>query len=274
MKLYGMVFFGLIGISLLAEIPKIVTSEHHIEVASSRNTTPNLVNGPEDRQALAQATGESRQEGTGQPKSTRTQGVDPQSPAGAAQETPAESKTEAAPKVDNTDLMARVIHLETRIEALERIVFATSQLTVYESQRRLKEAEQMLRDRRELFLKGLLAESAWRQDQLQVEILKRELSMAQAASIQKENVFEIEVLQARQRLSDAKLQFERSQTLVNRGFATQTQLERDSRLVTLSQQQLNLAEQKLNAARDLESIKGSNPSDLPPAPIPPTIDKK
>ncbi len=153
------------------------------------------------------------------------------------------------------DLSARVEHLESRVALLEKILFATSTLSVFEAERRLKDAELQLKERRDLFLKGRLADSVWRQDQLQVDILKRELAIAHTAYAQKSNLMEIEVLQAKQNLANAESRLTRSQNLANRGYATLTQVQQDQRLVELQRLQLETAQLKLKAAEEMESLE-------------------
>ncbi|MEZ6096905.1 MAG: hypothetical protein R3C03_22240 [Pirellulaceae bacterium] len=171
-----------------------------------------------------------------------TQGV---LPAGS------DDSTAQSTALESTDLKQRVELLEKKLESLEQIVFATSQLTVYESERRLKDAEFQLRERRELFLKGMLDEYVYQQDQLRVEILKQELQIAHSARLQRSNVMQIECLQAKSQLLQAEDQLARSRQLAQRGYATIDQVHNDEQWVELAKRQLALAEKKLNAVKQL-----------------------
>ena len=170
---------------------------------------------------------------------------------------------------DATVLSAdRMSRLEGRMESLERVVFATAKISAIEAERRLKLAEEQLRESRQLFLKGFIAEGRWRQDEFSVDLLRRELDFLKTTSKQRKSVIEIEVLQAEKDLKLAEDQLNYTQNLATRGFASIDQVRENERFVSDSKSRLELAREKLKAAEELEAIANDTPPELPKKELP------
>jgi hypothetical protein len=157
----------------------------------------------------------------------------------------------------------RLTRLESRIDALERIVFATAKISAMEADRRVQEAEAQRRESRQLFLKGIIAEGRYRQDEFMVELLRRERDFLLDTARQRKNVMEMELLQAENNLRIAEDQLIFLQTLGNRGFSTIDQVRETERYVIESKARLALAKEKLQAAEELDAITNNRP---PPPP--------
>ncbi len=158
----------------------------------------------------------------------------------------------------------RFQRLEARLDALERVVFATAKISVVEAERRLQDAEAQLRESRQLFLKGIIAEGRWRQDEFMVELLRRERDFLLDTTRQRKGLMEMELLQAENNLRIAEDQLNFLQNLANRGFATIDQIRETERYVADSKARLTLARERLQAAEELEAISGKPPTTQTP----------
>ncbi len=155
----------------------------------------------------------------------------------------------------NSELAQRVDKLEQRVALLEKILFSSAKLSTMQAQRQLEEAKSRLKNSQALQARGMITELQLRQDKFRLEEAEKSLELSIAETRQNELVGELEVLEAEQRLRQAKQQLQYSEKLASRGFATQTQVEGDRRLVDIAQQTLTNARTKLGAAKQLEAIK-------------------
>jgi hypothetical protein len=184
-----------------------------------------------------------------------------------------QAKTQEPDTAATKSMADRFARLESRFESLERVVFATAKISAIEAERRLKQAEEQLRESRQLFLKGFIAEGRWRQDEFSVDLLRRELEFLKTTSKQRKSVIEIEVLQAEKDLQLAEEQLNYTQNLATRGFASVDQVRENERFVSDSKSRLDLARDKLKAAEELEAIANDKPPEPPSKELPPTPKK-
>lgn len=150
------------------------------------------------------------------------------------------------------DLETRVAQLESRISELETILFANLQINVLEAERRVAESKQRVLASRELFFKGLLSEFQFQQDQFELDRAELELEMLRDPHHLRTAMSEIELRDAERRLEEARYRARFSESLLLRGYITPAEVDRLKQAVERSEQQLELARQKLDAIRRLE----------------------
>lgn len=145
--------------------------------------------------------------------------------------------------------------VERRLDALEEILFATSQLDVRAARRRLDEARQQLEGTRELFLRGLVADVQLEQDRFAVLIAEKELQLAACPPDHRRLVSGLELLDSQRRLELARSNLSHTETLNRRGFASLTQIDAAREEVSLAEQAVTAAEQKAAAAEKLDALQ-------------------
>ncbi len=155
---------------------------------------------------------------------------------------------------EDTELSRRVELLESRVEKLESILFATASLSVEEAKRQLAAAKQALRDTERLHMQGFISELALQQDTFRVEQARRELDLATAESNQSIIVGEIDLLESRRRLDVAQATLRQTELLYDRGYVSGIELDRAKEAVIQLQKRLELAENKAKAAKELQEL--------------------
>lgn len=160
----------------------------------------------------------------------------------------------------------RIDRLETRLESLESVLFASRQIDLRDARRRLEQARQQLADSRALFNQGVLADSQLEQDRFQVLIAEQELELAAHPGNHRRLVCQLDLLDAQRRLETAKQNLRFSETLNNRGFGSLTRIENSRHELAAAEESLRWAEQQLAA---VEVLGESPPKTPPPAPSPP-----
>ncbi len=183
------------------------------------------------------------------------------------------SQEPASAVPDAKSLAERFARLENRFDSLERVVFATAKISAIDAERRVQQAEEQLRESRQLFLKGFIAEGRWRQDEFTANLLRRELDFLKTTSQQRKAVIELEVLQAEKDLRLAEDQLNYTQNLATRGFASMDQVRENERFVTDSKGRLELARDKLKAAEELEAVANDQAPGQPNKDSPQTLKK-
>jgi len=160
------------------------------------------------------------------------------------------AKPEAAAENDE-----KVKALEERVAHLERLIFATAQLSTYEAERRLEAARTQLGQTRRLFVKGVARQAEVNLDRYLVDRAERELDLAKATDGQFRISAEIDCLRAEFELENARQRLQFSQEQLNRGFVDQSVILRQQVFIDNAAKNLNLARQRLQAIKDSE-LKG------------------
>ncbi len=161
---------------------------------------------------------------------------------------------EQKPEPQAADWMQRVEMLERRMYEMEQILLTTSQITALEAERRLRDAKARLADSRELFLRGQVAEIEFQNDRFEVDRLTRELELTRGTNARHQAMSQIEIANAEQQLFAAQQDLEQTETLVRRGYASATQIDRDREYVDLATRRLELSKQRLDAAKKLDEL--------------------
>ena len=144
----------------------------------------------------------------------------------------------------NSDLVVRVDKLEQRVALLEKIIFSSAKLSTMQAQRQLEEAKSQLKNSQALQARGMITELQLQQDKFRLEEAQKSLELSSTEFRQNELVGELEVLEAEQRLRQAKQQLQYSEKLASRGFATQTQVEGDRRQVDIAHTDIDQRQNK------------------------------
>ncbi|MEM7782778.1 MAG: hypothetical protein AAF623_05440 [Planctomycetota bacterium] len=153
------------------------------------------------------------------------------------------------------ELESRISLLESRLANVERVVFANAQLGQTDAKRRLADAERRLRGSRRLYSQGFINASQIRFDQLAVDRAKRELEMAVDSSNLRRKTSELEIANAKFELQQAERDLRVSETLSQRELIFKDDLERARSNVNDAQIRLELFQQKLKAATQLEAMR-------------------
>jgi multidrug resistance efflux pump len=141
----------------------------------------------------------------------------------------------------------QISELQARIERLEKVVFATSKLSVYEAERQLEKAKQRLDYSQRLLIKGFITDSQLNQDRFEVDRAVSELRLAKSSVDVRQKSARIDLMQAKQNLIRAQEQLKFSENLANRGYSSKTEIEGNKYRVTLAEKRLALAQTRLNA---------------------------
>ena len=149
---------------------------------------------------------------------------------------------------ENDQLTRRVELLEQRVQKLESILFATSQLSLIEAEQRLETANHRLEQSRKLHIKGFITAAQLDADRFQVQQAERLLQLAKSENGQQRIVNQIDISEAKRELEYAKQNLDYSQRMFDRGFINEFQLQTAEQEVVNSQKKLELAEAKANAA--------------------------
>ena len=137
--------------------------------------------------------------------------------------------------------------MELRLERLEKIVFATSKLSVMEAERRLTRAQQRFDNNEKLLIRGFITERQFAEDRFNLQLAFRERELARNASNSRRISMKIDVLRAENRLRVAKDNFERNSRLRNRGYSSLSDVESARKEVTLAERSLEVAKMRLDA---------------------------
>ncbi len=157
----------------------------------------------------------------------------------------------ASPKVDEAKRLGQV---ELRLESLEQILFATSQLDAREATRRLERARQQLEGTRDLFQRGLIADWQLAQDRFAVLIAERELELAANPTRHRHLVSSLELLDAQRRVEMAQLNLRQTTNMNNRGFSSLSQIDDAKRELSTAESAVATAQAKVDAAAKLDAI--------------------
>lgn len=176
-----------------------------------------------------------------------------------------------AVKVQENDMLTRRVELlEQRVQKLESILFATSQLSLIEAEQRLEAANHQLKQSRKLHIKGFITAAQLDADRFQVQQAERLLQLAKAENGQQRILNRIDISEAERELEYAKQNLTFTQRMFDRGYASEFQLQTAEQEVVNSEKKLELAQSKADAAAELFNSQ-KNPL---PAPDVPDTDKK
>ena len=163
---------------------------------------------------------------------------------------PAAIVTQAQDGEDET-AAERIEALEQRVDRLEQLLFNTVRLNVFDAERQLNQAEHQLKTSHKLFLRGFISDQRLQQDQFEVNRAQRELKLAKSVNDGRRMATQIEVMDAKQNLFRAKDRLRQTENLNRRGFTTLTEVQRQEQLVEVFDQQLKLAENRLDAITEI-----------------------
>ncbi len=152
-------------------------------------------------------------------------------------------------------LERRVNQLEQRVEQLERVLFSTAKLSIAAAEQRLLETQRTLAASEKLFAKGFINDAQLQQDRFDVQQAVQELKLAKAERREYELAGEMDVLNAKQWLTEAKQQLEHTRELARREFATQWQVQQSENEVKTAELNLKHAELRLKATEQIETTK-------------------
>ncbi len=161
-----------------------------------------------------------------------------------------------AKQVDNEEKLEQKFNLlEQRVERLEQILLSAAKMTVAEAERRLVETQHTVEASEKLFAKGFITESQLQQDRFDVQQAIQELKLATAEHREYELAGEMDLLNAKQWLTEAKQQLDYTRKLARKEFASQWQIQQAENEVKLAELNLKNAELKLKATQQIETIK-------------------
>ena len=169
---------------------------------------------------------------------------------------PDQPKQTNSPPVDKDEkLELRVNQLEQRVEQLEQILFSTAEFSIAQAEQRLAETRHTLDASEKLFAKGLINESQLQLDRFNVQQAVQELKLAKTEQRGQSLASEMDVLNAKQWLTEAKQQLEYTRKLERKKYATQRQIQQAENEVNLAELALKNAEIKLKATEQIEKPK-------------------
>lgn len=149
----------------------------------------------------------------------------------------------------------RLDQLEARVAELEKILFMTSSMTVFEAERRLEEARVHLRDSKALLMQGHLTQIQYQLEEMLVRQLERELDFARSPAGQPLAIGELELLAAERRLVQAQYQLGNLELIAGRGYGSDTQVARAREDLEFAKKNLDAAKAKLEATKKLQAIE-------------------
>ncbi len=144
----------------------------------------------------------------------------------------------------------RFDELEERVQRLESIVYSTSQLKEEEAMRRLENAQRTLTHSKALLKKGFINDAQYKNDEFALQQAEQELQLARATGDRAKLGAELDLINAKQSLTEAERELEYIRKLAGKGFSTQFEVQRGERRVRNRERALELAEAKLNAFTD------------------------
>jgi multidrug resistance efflux pump len=156
------------------------------------------------------------------------------------------------------ELKPRLEKLETRVTELEKILFMTSSMSLFEAERRLDDARWNLRESKQLLMQGMITQHQFQLEQLSVRQLERELEFAKSPAGQQIAISELEIIAAERRLAQAQYQLHGTEQIAGRGYGSNKQVERDREFVDIATRNLEAAKAKLEATRRLQAIERPN----------------
>ncbi len=168
---------------------------------------------------------------------------------------------------DDDLLVKRVNLLEQRVQKLESILFATSQLSVIEAKQEFDQAKLRLDQSRKLHLRGFLTAAQLESDRFLVQQAERQLDLAKAEGGQREIINQIDMLEAKRNLQVAEENLAHTQQLFDRGYVSERQVQAAEDDLLRFKKQLDLAESKARAAIELLKL-GQEKSPGPDAATP------
>ena len=134
-----------------------------------------------------------------------------------------ESNASRADKDDRLEL--RVNQLEQRVEHLEQILYSTAEFSIAQAEQRLAETRHTLDASEKLFAKGLINESQLQLDRFNVQQAVQELKLAKTEQRGQSLASEMDVLNAKQWLTEARQQLEYTRKLARKKYASQRQIQ-------------------------------------------------
>lgn len=162
---------------------------------------------------------------------------------------------------ENDALNRRVELLEQRVQKLESILFATSQLSLMEAQKNFDAAQHRYEQSRKLHIKGIITATQLDADQFQVQRAERLLQLAKAENGQQRIVNQIDITEAERELEYAKQNLTYTQQLFDRGYASEFQVQSAEQDLVNSKKKLELAESKAKAAAELQGAQENQTDD-------------
>lgn len=162
--------------------------------------------------------------------------------------------TKPAPE-KNDRLEQRINQLEQRVEQLERILFSNSKLPVADAENRLAATQHILDASEKLFAKGFITEAQLQQDRFDVQQAVQELKLSKAEHREYEIAGEMDLLNAKQWLSQANQQLKYTRELARKNFVSQWQVQQAENEVNLAERAVKNAELNLKATGQDETTK-------------------
>ncbi len=155
-----------------------------------------------------------------------------------------------------TDKDQKIRDLERRLDRLEKIVLATSQLSVLEAERQLTRMQQQFEHSERLFIRGLINEAQFSQDRFELQLAKRELLLAKNTKHARKISMEIDFMRAKNRLRVAKENFDRSKRFSIRGLSSPQEVEINRRQIGIAEKALEVARLRLEAiSKPIDELK-------------------
>lgn len=172
---------------------------------------------------------------------------------------------------ENDALTRRVELLEQRVQKLESVLFATSQLSLMEAQKNVDAAQHRYEQSRKLHIKGFITANQLEADRFQVHQAERLLQLAKAENGQQRIVNQIDISEAKRELEFAKQNLAYTQRLFDRGYTSEFQVQSAEQTLINAEKKLELAETKAKAAAELlgagdKKTENQDPPELPQAP--------
>ena len=152
-------------------------------------------------------------------------------------------------------LELRVNQLEQRVEQLEQVLYSTAEFSIAQAEQRLAETQHTLDASEKLFAKGFINESQLQQDRFNVQQAVQELKLAKTEQRGQKLTGEMDLLNAKQWLTEAKQQLKYTRELARKEFASQFQIQQAENEVNLAERAVKNAELKLKATERIEKIK-------------------
>ncbi len=147
------------------------------------------------------------------------------------------------------DLSERVQQLEQRVAWLEnqmgQLCAEDAALAKINAEHKLTIAEERLEQSERLAAHGYISNSQLQTDRLAVEIARRELQLATADSENERETQQLAVMNAEAALQTAKLRFEHSQRLLEKGYVSEAAAAADEAAVLRAEKVLEAARLKL-----------------------------
>ena len=141
----------------------------------------------------------------------------------------------------------RLQSIDSKLNRLENILFATIKFSELQARKQLNEARQNLAQSERLHASGLLSLEQLRLDRMSVQREETLLKMCLQEANHRKIGATLDWLDAKQDLERKKLLLDQTLEMVGRGLAARAQVINDQQAVLLAGQKLKLAEKKLKS---------------------------